>query len=53
LGRIGTHSAERAPVTERCGSTCTRFIPRTRASASRHTPVTPDEASWLAPQLIM
>ena len=25
FGRIGTHSAEQAPVTDKCGSTCTRL----------------------------
>ena len=50
LGRIGTHSAAQAPVTERCGSICTRFIPRTLASALRLTPMTPAEASVLAPK---
>ena len=52
LGLIGTHSAEHAPVTDRCGSTCTRFIPRTRAFAWRQTPPTPPEASMLEPQEI-
>ena len=53
FGLIGTHSAETAPVMDRCGSTCTRLAPRTRASASRHTPATPPEASTLLPQLMM
>ena len=52
MGLIGTHSAEQAPVIDRCGSTCTRFMPRTRASAWRQTPTTPPEASILAPQEI-
>jgi hypothetical protein len=39
-----------APVTDRCGSTCTRFMPRTRASAWRQMPTTPPEASMLEPQ---
>ena len=38
LGRMGTHSAEQAPVGDRWGSTCTRLIPRIRASAWRRTP---------------
>ena len=33
FGLIGTHCADAAPVTDRCGSTCTRFMPRVRASA--------------------
>ncbi len=49
FGLIGIHSAEQAPVTERCGSICTRFMPRARASAWRLTPQTPPEASTLAP----
>ena len=53
LGLIGTHSADSAPVIDRCGSTCTRFAPRTRASASRQMPTTPPEASTLLPQLMM
>ena len=47
---MGTHSADTAPVTERCGSTCTLLSPRARASAWRHTPATPAEASALFPQ---
>ncbi len=49
FGLIGTHSAEQAPVTDRWGSTCTRFMPRMRALAWRHTPTTPPDASTLAP----
>ena len=49
FGLIGIHSAEQAPVTDRCGSICTRFMPRLRASAWRLTPHTPPEASTLAP----
>ena len=36
-------SAEAAPVIDRCGSTCTRFMPRARASAWRQIPATPEE----------
>ncbi len=50
FGLIGTHSAEHAPVTDRCGSTWTRFMPRMRAFACRQTPTTPPEASTFAPQ---
>ena len=41
FGRTGTHSVAPAPVTERCGSSCTHSSPRARASACRNTPVTP------------
>ena len=37
---------------DRCGSTWIRRRPLTRASASRQTPATPDEASTLLPQLM-
>ena len=53
LGLIGTHSPDKAPVTDRCGSTCTRFNPRERASACLQTPETPPEASLLLPKLMM
>jgi hypothetical protein len=46
---IGTHCAEQAPVTDRCGSTCTRFMPRTRAFEWRQMPTTPPEASMFEP----
>jgi hypothetical protein len=49
---IGTHCAEQAPVTDRCGSTWTRFMPRTRAAAWRQTPTTPPDASTFAPHEI-
>ena len=52
FGLIGSHSADSAPVIERCGSTWTRLRPRTRASAWRQTPATPPEASTLLPQLM-
>ena len=50
LGLIGTHSAEVAPVIDRCGSMLTRWMPRTRASACRRTAQTPPETSTLAPK---
>ena len=51
LGLIGTHSAEQPPVTDRCGSNCTRLTPcSTRAAAWRQTPHTPPEASMLLPK---
>jgi hypothetical protein len=52
FGLIGSHSAEHAPVTERCGSTWIRFMPRTRACAWRQTPTTPPDASTFEPHEI-
>src|SRR5512137_948524 len=49
LGLIGTHCAEVAPVTDRCGSICTRLAPRTRASACRITAHGPPVTSLLLP----
>ena len=50
VSAVAPHSAEAAPVTEMCGSSCTRFMPRARASPWRQVPATPAEASELAPK---
>ena len=49
FGLIGTHSADAAPVIDRCGSICTRRMPRTRAAAWRHVAHGPPVTSLLLP----